>query len=420
MSGTSLQAILRASYAEYARRHRQPKRVHRAIRALSRCRTAALGGHSEVCANGHVAGVWYNSCRHRSCPQCALSRVDSWLERKKALLPPVGYRHLTFTLPHEYLPLWRWNRRLMAELLFDSAWSTIRRLVSDPRWCGGLPGVLMGLHTWSRQLLLHPHVHALVTEGGSRGGEWRSPKKSIFVPTEVLRAVFKGKFQQRLERRIRCGAVRLPPGMDQRAALKLMKRAGEQEWIVDRRSRYEHGGGVATYLARYMRGGPLRNQQLIEAGPEQVRFRYVRDKGGREKSAQLTLTVEEFLRRFLEHIPVPGMHLVRAFGLFHPQHRAALERLHRSQAAEAAPALEVAVSPPLRACRQCGAPLRRTAIPGWEVLAIGARTSRGPPRATGWYPMGCKIPIRDDRCTPERAPEGRSTRSLHPTALELA
>jgi hypothetical protein len=310
----------------------------------------------------------------------------------------------------------------MAELLFDSAWSTIRRLVGDARWCGGLPGVLMGLHTWSRQLHLHPHVHALVTEGGwSRAGEWRAPKKSIFVPTEVLRAVFKGKFQQRLERRIRSGAVRLPPGMDQRAALKLMKRAGEQEWIVDRRNRYEHGGGVATYLARYLRGGPLRNQQLIEADPGQVRFRYLREKGGREKSAQLTLSVDEFLRRFLEHIPEPGMHLVRAFGLFHPQHRVRLERLCGKQSAETSMASAVEVLPQQPGCRECGAPLRRTAVPGWEVTSIGRRTvDRGPPAAAGSHAMGRRIPIGDDRCTPARGPEARSTRSLHRTALDFA
>jgi Putative transposase len=161
----------------------------------------------------------------------------------------------------------------MAELLFDAAQSTIRKLVGDSRWCGGLPGVLMALHTWSRQLLLHPHVHALVTEGGlGSDGAWRLPKKSILVPTEVLRAVFKGKFQQRLELRIRSGRLRLPRELDRCRALKLMKRAGEQEWIVDRRGRYDHGVGVATYLARYMRGGPLRNHQLIDAGPGRCGF----------------------------------------------------------------------------------------------------------------------------------------------------
>jgi hypothetical protein len=385
-----------------------------------------LGGHAEVCANGHVAGVWYNSCRHRSCPQCALSRVDVWLERKKALLPPVGYRHLTFTLPHEYLPLWRWNRKLMAELLLAAAQSTIRKLVCDARWCGGLPGVLMGLHTWSRQLLLHPHVHALVTEGGlGKGGEWRPPRKSIFVPTEVLRAVFKGKFQQRLERRIRSGRLRLPPGLDRRHALKLMKRAGEQEWIVDRRGRYEHGVGVATYLARYMRGGPLRNHQLMDAGPGQVRFRYLREKSGRCRSAQLTLTTDEFLRRFLEHIPVPGMHLVRAFGLFHPRYRAALARLRGQlggETREPSTAAAETEASDRAGCRQCGAPLRRLPVAGSEVARMGRFTTMGraPPSAHERRSPGGRIPIGDSQCPSARDPVGRSTRSLHRTALNLA
>lgn len=412
MGETTLQAILRRSFPGYARRHRLPPRVHKAVRALTRCRTAALGGHTAVCANGHVAGVWYNSCRHRFCPQCSLGDIEDWLERKKALLPPVGYRHLTFTIPHEYLPLWRWNRQLMADLLFDAAQDTIRTLVADPRWCGGLPGILIGLHTWSSQLLLHPHVHALVTEGGVRpDGTWCAPKKSILLPKEILRTVFRGKFQHRLEKLIRRGRLSLPPDLDRHRALKLMKRAGRQEWIVDRRDRYDHGAGVATYLARYMRGGPLKNHQLIAADDQHVRFRYVRDKSRKRKSATLELSIDEFFRRLFEHVPVPGMHLVRAFGLFHPRYRDTLKRLHdqlgaspRSSATDAGARAEH--------CGECGAPFIRRPLRPSELASYLSDGSAPPsvslpPRS----PPGT-IPISARHRLQDRPREGRPTKSL--------
>lgn len=386
-----------------------------------RCRTADLGGHAEVCTNGHVAGVWYNSCRNRFCPQCTLIGINEWLERKKALLAPVRYRHLTFTLPHEYLPLWRWNRKLMADLLFDSAQSTIRKLLSDPKWCGGLPGALLGLHTWNRQLLLHPHVHALVTEGGlASDGSWRKPKKSLFLPTEVLRSVFRGKFQQRLERRIRSGQLRLPPDLDERRALKLMKRASTQEWIVDRRRSYDHGGGVATYLARYMRGGPLKNHQLIEADGSRVRLRYVRHQSRKRKSAKMTLSTDEFLRRWLEHVPVAGMHLVRAYGLFHPQYRAALDKLRASLGCETAPrsSSETTLDPDPtkepKTCSECGAPLVRLALPRARPPPLIQHASGlAPPfRSVGPRSPRGRIPIGDPRTGHPPRSGRRPTRSI--------
>jgi len=401
MGETTLQEILRRSFPAYARRNKLPRRVHKAVAALSRCRTSALGGHAEMCANGHVAGVWYNSCRHRFCPQCSMGGIEDWLERKAALLPPVGYRHLTFTIPHEYLPLWRYNRQEMADLLFESAYSTIRTLVGDPRWCGGLPGVLMGLHTWSGQLLLHPHVHALVTEGGvAEDGGWIFPKKSIFLPKEVLRKVFEGKFQHRLEKMIRGDQLRLPPDLNQHQALKLMKRASRQGWIVDRRDRYQHGRGVATYLARYMRGGPLKNHQLIRADHQIVCFRYVRDKSRKRKSATLELSIDEFFRRLFEHVPVPGMHVVRAFGLFHPCHRDTLEQLREqlgSSRSAAASAPSVVTEIDAKRCAQCGAPLTRRALSQAELATLLIPVSRSsvslPARSP---PSTIPIGARDD------------------------
>lgn len=163
---------------------------------MARCRTAELGGHAQICANGHLQGVWYNSCRHRSCPSCAWIGSERWLEQKQKLLLPTAHHHVIFTLPHEFLSLWRWNRKAMADLLFHAARDTLLELLADERYLGGRPGIVMALHTWSSSLVLHPHVHCLVTAGGiDRSGCWRTPKRSIFLPGRVVAALFKGKVQ---------------------------------------------------------------------------------------------------------------------------------------------------------------------------------------------------------------------------------
>jgi len=219
----TVQQILRREYSTFEQSHRLPLRVHKAARALMSCRTEELGGHKSVCANGHIVGVWYNSCRHRFCPRCSWGSIDKWLESKKAVLLAVPHRHVTFTLPHELLPLWRYNRRLLSTLFFDAVRETMLKLMRDERWCGATPGMILSQHTWTRSLLLHPHVHCLVTEGGvDERGKWCKRKKSIFLPEKVASRVFEGKFQSKLEEKIESAEVRLPPKVTKRGALRLL------------------------------------------------------------------------------------------------------------------------------------------------------------------------------------------------------
>lgn len=262
---------------------------------------------------------------------------------------------MTFTLPHELLPLWRYNRRLLSNLMFDSARETLLQLMQDERWCGATPGVILSQHTWTRSLLLHPHIHALVTEGGvDEKGRWCTPKKSIFLPEKVASRVFEGKFQARLERAIESDEVRLPPGTTKRDALRILKRASTHDWIVNVQKQYSHGEGVATYLARYLRGGPIKNQRLLRPFEGKVRFR------PRSFSSQLVcLSTAEFLRRLFEHVPPRGHHLVRSAGLYHHSSRLRVLAFGRVEPIESRPP-----DPPARAerCRYCDAPVERIAV----------------------------------------------------------
>jgi hypothetical protein len=321
MGGSSVQTILQASLDEYLKSHRLPEYQRHALWCLRHCRTSVLGGHTEVCPEGHVEQVWYNSCRHRSCPQCAYREIDRWLEAKREQLLPCDHYHVIFTLPSELRLLWRWNPLEMGQLLFQVVRDTLMSLLEDPRHLGARPGILATLHTWGRTLVLHPHVHCLVTGGGlTANGDWKAVRDGFLLPVRVLRLIYRGKFLSKLETLLREGRLSLPGNLTVERALGLLKTVARKTWNVCIRERYRHGEGVATYLARYMRGGPIKNHRLVASDESSVTFRYGDhqdlDTQGRPTEKVMKLPVSEFLHRLLLHVPLPGFHVVRGYGLY--------------------------------------------------------------------------------------------------------
>lgn len=279
------------------------------------CRTAALGGHVKKCPNGHVEGVWYNSCGHRSCPQCSHLRKEQWLEKQKARLLAGDHFHVIFTIAHELDELWRMNPRAMAEILFRSARDTLFELLIDKQYLGAKVGVMMALHTWGRTLSFHPHVHCLVTGGGlTSSGEWRAVRNGYLLPVRVVRLVFRGKFLDGISKALKQGRLKLPAAMSEQKLKNLLNQLGRKKWNVCIRERYSHGTGVITYLARYVRGGPLSNQKLQCADEAGVTFRYRDHHDGKVKP--MRLTAEEFIGRALRHVPEKGMVVLRHYGLY--------------------------------------------------------------------------------------------------------
>ena len=162
----TLGSIFRHHFAGYAQRHRLPLYLHRAAYWLSRCRALEMGGHIKRCPEGHVEHASYNSCHQRYCPQCQGLATERWLQAQKARLLACAHHHLIFTIPHELNDLWMFNRVLMAQLLFAAVRDTLGELLGDPKYLGARPAFMLALHTWGRSLVLHPHIHALVADGG--------------------------------------------------------------------------------------------------------------------------------------------------------------------------------------------------------------------------------------------------------------
>src|SRR5215475_6690453 len=317
----TLQTIFQDAFPAYEQRHALPAHVRRAAHAIMQYRTAALGGHVQACPDGHMARIWYNSCRHRSCPQCAYLQTERWLALQQARLLTCDHYHVIFTLPHDLNPLWLANVPVMTSLLFQAVRETLCTLLADPQYLGAQPGILAALHTWSQTLGLHPHVHCLVTGGGlTPTGQWRAVRNGFLLPARVVMAVFRGKMVDAIRQTFARGVLALPEAMRPQQLLNLLNRLGhpaKTKWHVRIMERYRHGAGVVTYLARYLRGGPLKTPRLVAYDGACVTFTY-RARQEEADSARpglqrMTLPVADFLQRWLLHVPVPsGRNTARA------------------------------------------------------------------------------------------------------------
>jgi hypothetical protein len=302
-------------------------------------------------------------------------QIAQWLERQQARLLSGDHYHVIFTIPSELNALWLANGRELATVLFHAAWATLSELLGDPKYLGATPGMIAALHTWGQTLVLHPHLHCLVTGGGWDGAQWRTVRTGYLLPARVVMPVFRGKFLAALHTALDAEQLTLPAGLTLAQLRMLLHRLGRTKWHVQIMTRYAHGQGVATYLARYLRGGPLKPGRLVSWDDQTVTFRYADnqapDAPGRGTRKLLTLSVTDFLQRWLLHVPPPGFAVVRAYGLYAPGKRDTLAQCRQA----VGPAL-LATPPPLdwqtycaqqgpqhpECCPVCGQRLIRTAL----------------------------------------------------------
>ena len=379
----TLQQILNTAYPAYAATHRQPRHVHRAVSALRRCRTGALGHHAVTCPAGHVVDVRPNSCRHRSCPQCGGRKAAQWLDAWQGRLLPTTHFQVVFTLPPILHTLWRWNRRLFTRALFDTARAALLELLAEDRHLGARPGLVVALHTWGSALPLHLHLHALVTGGGmAPDGRWRPSRAHFLLWAPILRTVFQGILLARLRELFEQDALVLPPPLRLPDGPRLLDDAAQCTWHVRIEPPYTHGRGLVMYLARYLKGGPIKNHRLVTFNGTDVCFRY-RDyrRTGRPKWRSMTVPVAEFLHRWVQHVPVPGLHMVRAYGLYATHERPALARCRVQLGPRWCQPPPAAPAPARERCPQCGAPLVTSALARPRAPQPHEKpTGPGPPR----------------------------------------
>jgi hypothetical protein len=284
---------------------------------LSTCRTEALGGHAQYCENNHLNGVWYNSCKHRACPQCRGMPTEEWLINTQRVLLDCPHHHVIFTIPSALNNLWRYNPQIMTDILFKAVQETLKQFAKDPQYLNAVPGILCALHTWGRNLSLHPHIHVLLSHGGiNEKGEWVTPKKETLFPQKPVMIVYRAKLLSLIKNAMKKEKDwQLPPDSRENQITSLLNKLGRQSWVVHFCKRYEHADGVAKYLSRYVKSGPLKNQQIKSVTAEQVKYQYYSHQN--KKTETLTLPTGQFIQRLLQHAPLPGKPTVRYSGLYH-------------------------------------------------------------------------------------------------------
>lgn len=279
------------------------------MRRIEICRTAALGGHLDVCDSCGDSRPSYNSCRDRHCPKCQSLRQARWIAARVERILDIPHFHVVFTIPRELRPIALSNRKRFFEILFETASATLLTLGQDPQRIGGLLGITAVLHTWTRSLTFHPHLHCLVTGGAL------SPDGSHFIraqcdgnylfPKAVLAPLFRGKFLAALSLAIERGEVRLP---EPDAFSRIKDELYRKKWVVYCKKPFGGAKAVFQYLGRYTHRVGISNQRLLGMDDKGVTF-LTKDGG------TCTLAPPEFIRRFLMHVLPRGFVKIRHFGL---------------------------------------------------------------------------------------------------------
>ena len=284
-----------------------------AIRDLQRCRTEELGGHVYQCPKCNEIRYSYHSCRNRHCPKCQNDKAQEWLEKQKELLLPVPFFLFTFTLPAPLRKVVRSNQTTFYNLLFHSSAAATQHLASDPRFVGGKIGMVGVLHTWGRNLTYHPHVHYLVPSGGLAPDKkkWLPGGDSFLLPVKALSRIFRAKFREALQK---------TDFFDD-----IPKVVWQQEWVVHCKPA-GNGQAAMNYLSAYIFRVAINNHRILKLADGKVTFRFKDTETGKIKYC--SPSVEEFIRRFLQHILPRGFVKVRYYGIFSHSYRATLLALH--------------------------------------------------------------------------------------------
>ena len=297
----------------------------RALADVARCRTAALGGHVWHCAACGHERLLYNSCRNRHCPTCQASLRANWLTREASWLLPIEYHHVVFTLPAGVAAVALANPAVVYGLLFAAASATLREVAADPKHLGAQVGVVAVLHTWGQNLHHHPHLHCLVTGGGlacDRSGRlaerprWLSCRPGFFLPVRVLSRVFRGKFLALLRQAHERGELVLAGRLAPLSAVweSWLRPLYGRDWVVYSQPPAAGAEVVLKYLSRYVHRSALANGRLVSLTDEGVSFTW-KDYAHGGKERVLTLSGEEFLRRWVQHVLPKGFVKVRHYGL---------------------------------------------------------------------------------------------------------
>lgn len=360
----------------------------KALSAIERCRSSALGGHVIRCEQCHDDQIAYNSCRNRHCPKCQGSAAKRWLDHQQGALLPVAYYHVVFTLPALIARIAYQNPTLVYDLLFTVTAQTLTTIAADPKHLGAKIGFTAVLHTWGSALTHHPHLHCVVPGGGlTPEGQWKPCKKEFFLPVKVLSRLFRRLFLEKLvglhsQCQFYGEIAHLSDINEFRSYLTPVRKV---DWVVYAKKPFSGPQAVLEYLSRYTHRVAISNRRIIHYDIDTVTFKWKDYRAKEERRFKtMTLSAEEFIRRFLTHILPLRFHRIRHFGLFaNHQRKQNLSTVRQLLCPDAQlvekvkesdkPESKLADSSPKFICQTCGTSMR--------VLAtlVQHYPTRGPP-----------------------------------------
>lgn len=315
MSPPDFREVFARYYSEYRERFGEkiPASHRAAAAAILNCRTPAAGGALFSCADcGHLHFA-YHSCNHRLCPQCGQDQSAHWADKQKAKLLPVSYSLVTFTIPESLRPVFRSHQELCYGLFFQCTSQALKELAADPKFLGASIGFLGVLHTWTRQLAYHPHIHYILPEGGlTDEGAWRGFRNDGFLPVKKLSIKTRLSMQLALREK------------DPALYDAIPKRVWREPWVTHRQP-VGDGEKAIEYLSRYVTQTALSAKRLVADDGKKVTIEYTESGTGALK--RLVLTGIEFIRRFLQHTLPSGFKRVRYYGWLSPAAKARFERI---------------------------------------------------------------------------------------------
>jgi hypothetical protein len=288
----------------------------RALADLIACRTASMGAHLYRCDHCCQVHYVYHSCHNRVCPACQKAFTRQWIAARKADLPKVDYFHLVFTVPSELRRFIRSHQRILINILFKAASRSLMLMAKDPKYIGAKIGMVAVLHTWSRAIVYHPHIHCIVTGGGYDPitGRWRRCHPRYLVPVKALSVLFRGKFMAYAKKAL--------PDAEFPACV------WDKPWVIYSKPAFFGTPKLLEYLGRYVRRVAITEKRIIKADNNTITFMYFDDR--KKQKRKMTLDGIEFLRRYLQHVLPKGSHKVRYYGIFAPSNRHLLNELKLS------------------------------------------------------------------------------------------
>ena len=385
-------------FREHGPAWREAQRGHlslaqlKVMSAIVQCRTAALGGHVLRCEGCGTDQIAYNSCRNRHCPKCQSTAAQRWLDARQADLLPVEYYHVVFTLPAPIADIAYTNKAVIYGLLFDVAAEVLQTIAADPKHLGARIGATLVLHTWGSALTHHPHVHGIVPGGGLSpdGTQWIACRPGFFLPVRVLSRLFRRRFLEELQQLHRAGKLQFFSEhlalADAQAFKQWLAPMRQCEWVVYAKRPFAGPAAVLAYLSRYTHRVAISNSRLLALDERGVSFRWKDYRAkGKTRYKAMTLSPEEFMRRFLLHVLPSGFHRIRHYGLLANGSRKsnlAAARQFLAVTVDVTPGNDGAIAAndesaakaPIFVCRLCGRPVAIV------MLLAPERSIRAPPR----------------------------------------